>query len=118
MRILDAGCGTGEALQWLTEEVGAEALLVGIELAAAHATATRTTVSAQTAVLQADLLKPPFAVRSFDLIWSVNTINHLRDPLTGVKLLATLLRAGVASPWARAHCCRTCTLPGTRASSG
>jgi SAM-dependent methyltransferase len=94
MRVLDAGCGTGEALRWLLDEVEPGGSVVGIDLAAAHVTAARVTVSAQTSVLQADLLKPPFAVGSFDLIWSVNTINHLRDPLTGVKLLATLLRAG------------------------
>ena len=31
---------------------------------------------------------------SFDLIWSVNTINHLRDPAAGLGTLATLLRPG------------------------
>jgi SAM-dependent methyltransferase len=94
MRILDAGCGTGEALEWLAVEVGAQGLLVGLDLASAHAAATRAAVPAGTAVLQADLLKPPLAAGSFDLVWTVNTINHLRDPLAGVKLLANLLRAG------------------------
>ena len=94
MRVLDAGCGTGAALQWLLDDVEPGGWVVGIDLAAAHVTAARMTSSAQTPVLQADLLKPPFTAGSFDLIWSVNTINHLRDPLTGVKLLATLLRDG------------------------
>lgn len=94
MRVLDAGCGTGEALQWLAVEVGAQGLVVGLDLASAHAAATRAAVPAGTAVLQADLLKPPLAAGSFDLIWTVNTVNHLRDPLAGVKLLANLLRAG------------------------
>src|ERR1700688_2829408 len=94
MRILDAGCGTGEALEWLAVEVGAQGLVVGLDLAAGHAAATRAIVSARTAVLQGDLLEPPLAAASFDLIWTVNTVNHLRDPLAGVKLLATLVRAG------------------------
>jgi SAM-dependent methyltransferase len=92
MRILDAGCGTGEALQWLQEEVAPAGLVVGCDLAAVHTAAARASASPRTPVLQADLLQAPFAVGTFDLIWSVNTINHLRDPLAGVQTLATLLR--------------------------
>lgn len=94
MHVLDAGCGTGEALAWLAAEVGAQGLVVGLDLAAAHAGATRATVSARTPVVQADLLRPPLSAASFDLIWAVNTVNHLRDPATGLKQLATLLRGG------------------------
>ena len=36
MRILDAGCGTGEALHWLLEATESAGEVVGIELAAAH----------------------------------------------------------------------------------
>jgi SAM-dependent methyltransferase len=94
MRILDAGCGTGEALEWLAVAVGSQGLVVGLDLAAAHVAAARTRTAPQTAVLQANLLRPPLAACSFDLIWAVNTVNHLRDPLTGVGLLASLLRPG------------------------
>jgi SAM-dependent methyltransferase len=94
MRVLDAGCGTGEALAWLAAEVGAQGLVVGLDLAAAHAATARATLAAGTTVLQADLLRPPLATASFDLIWAVNTLNHLRAPDTGLNLLATLLRAG------------------------
>jgi SAM-dependent methyltransferase len=91
-RVLDAGCGTGEALQWLANEAGTDGFIVGIDLAAAHAATARTTAPLRTAVLQADLQRAPFRDESFDLIWCVNTINHLRDPVAGVKLLASLLR--------------------------
>jgi SAM-dependent methyltransferase len=94
MRVLDAGCGTGEALRWLALEVGAHGLVVGLDLATAHVAAACATVAAGTAVLQADLLRPPLAAASFDLIWAVNTVNHLRDPVTGLRQLATLLRSG------------------------
>jgi SAM-dependent methyltransferase len=94
MRILDAGCGTGEALQWLQSEVEPAGQVVGIDLATAHTTAARAHVSSQTLVLQADLLKAPFGRASFDLIWCVNTINHLHDPAGAVETLATLLRPG------------------------
>ncbi|MEJ0008671.1 MAG: methyltransferase domain-containing protein [Steroidobacteraceae bacterium] len=94
MRVLDAGCGTGEALDWLAAEVGRDGTVVGLELAAAHAAAARATAAPQNLVLQGDLLKAPLAPMSFDLIWSVNTINHLHDAVAGVRTLAALLRKG------------------------
>jgi SAM-dependent methyltransferase len=92
MRILDAGCGTGQSLEWFREESGDDGLVVGMDLAAAHAAAARAAAPPHIAVLQADLQRAPFAPGSFDLIWSVNTINHLREPLQGLKQLRTLLR--------------------------
>jgi len=41
-----------------------------------------------------DLLAPPFAKGSFDLVWAVNVVNHLHDPVAGVRLLSGLLRPG------------------------
>jgi SAM-dependent methyltransferase len=100
MRVLDAGCGTGEALQWLCDPVAPHGAVVGIDLAAAHVAAARAgssgqaTSSGQITVLQADAMRPPLAPRSFDLVWSVNTINHLREPLAGVRVLSSLLCPG------------------------
>jgi SAM-dependent methyltransferase len=94
MRVLDAGCGTGEALRWLCDAVSPLGTVVGIDLAAAHVSAARAGASGQALVLQADVRRPPLAPRSFDLIWSVNTINHLREPLAGVAVLASLLGPG------------------------
>jgi SAM-dependent methyltransferase len=39
-------------------------------------------------------MHPPLTEASFDFIWSVNTINHLHDPVAGVQRLASLLRPG------------------------
>ena len=93
MRVLDAGCGTGEALQWLYD-LTPQGTVVGIDLAAAHVAAARAGARGQVLLLQADVSQPPLAPRSFDLVWSVNTINHLREPLAGMQGLASLLRPG------------------------
>jgi SAM-dependent methyltransferase len=94
MRVLDAGCGTGEALQWLHDAVTPRGTVVGIDLAAAHVSAARANAFGCASVLQADLRQPPLTPRSFDLVWSVNTINHLREPLAGTRTLVSLLCPG------------------------
>jgi SAM-dependent methyltransferase len=94
MRVLDAGCGTGEALNWLLEAVGPDGEVVGIDLSAPHVAVARSRVCTQIKVLQGNLLHAPFAPDTFDLIWSVNTLNHLHEPVEGVRSLAALLRPG------------------------
>lgn len=93
MRVLDAGCGSGEALNWLLGEVKPTGTVTGIDLSVAHVSAARLHAAPQIEILPGDLLDSPFAPASFDLIWCVNTIHHLRDPLLGVQRLGSLLRS-------------------------
>lgn len=94
MRVLDAGCGTGESVGWFYEAMKSAGTVVGMDLAAAHTIAARATAPVATLILQADLLHAPLARNSFDLVWCTNTINHLRDPLAGLSVLSSLLRPG------------------------
>jgi SAM-dependent methyltransferase len=94
MHILDAGCGTGEALNWLSSEVQPFGSVVGIDLASAHVATARRWASAHIEVRQGNLLTAQLAPASIDFIWCVNTINHLRDPIQGLTKLSTLLRPG------------------------
>jgi SAM-dependent methyltransferase len=95
MRVLDAGCGTGDALRWLLEEVQPGGEVVGIDLSNAHVAAARALHSgAAITVLQADLLTAPLEPHSFDLVWCVNVLHHLRDPVTAVRAMTQLLRPG------------------------
>jgi len=94
MHVLDAGCGTGEALNWLLREVTPSGKVVGVDLAAAHVGAARLQAAPGIQIHQANLLEDLFEAASFDLIWCVNTVNHLTDAVRGVMHLATLLRDG------------------------
>ncbi|MGB6354481.1 MAG: class I SAM-dependent methyltransferase [Steroidobacteraceae bacterium] len=94
MHVLDAGCGTGEALRWLQDAVAPSGTVMGIDLAEAHVRAARQHTSPQIQVRQGDILHAPLAPASFDFIWCVNTIHHLHDPAAGVNRLAALLRPG------------------------
>ena len=92
MRLLDAGCGTGDMLQRLRDTAGPRAEVIGVDLSAAHVQAARATVDDSVTIVQGDLMTAPLPCASFDLIWSANTINHLRDPITGLRRLTSLLR--------------------------
>jgi ubiquinone/menaquinone biosynthesis C-methylase UbiE len=94
MRVLDAGCGTGETLGWLAAAVAPQGLAVGIDVSASHVRTAHGALSDDIMLVQADLHRMPLAAASFDLVWSANTINHLTDPLSSARRLAALLRRG------------------------
>jgi SAM-dependent methyltransferase len=94
MHVLDAGCGTGEALSWLSSEVKSSGRVVGIDIAAAHVAAARSHASPTIQIYQSDLFDAAMAPASFDLVWCVNTIHHLANPVDGVNHLAKFLRPG------------------------
>lgn len=94
MRVLDAGCGTGEALGWLAEAVAPRGLAVGVDLSTTHVDAARAALPRGALLLQGNLQHTPLTEAIFDLVWSVNTIHHLRDPLAGARSLSALLRPG------------------------
>ncbi len=94
MHVLDAGCGTGEALAWLAAAVVPDGLAIGIDLSRSHLQVAQRRLSAGSHLVQADLQRAPLAAGAFDLVWSVNAIHHLRDPVAGARALSALLRAG------------------------
>jgi SAM-dependent methyltransferase len=94
MRVLDAGCGTGETLGWLAAAVAPAGFALGIDLSTHHLRAARDALPHDTPLLQADLSRTPLATATFDLVWSANTIHHLRDPAAGACALIALLRPG------------------------
>jgi SAM-dependent methyltransferase len=91
--VLDAGCGMGRYLRV------AAALeprrLVGIDLSGAvRAARDATRGLPHVEIVQGDLLRPPFAGETFDLIYSLGVLDHTPDPQAAFLALARLLAPG------------------------
>jgi ubiquinone/menaquinone biosynthesis C-methylase UbiE len=90
-RVLDAGCGSGEALLWLQEAIGEHGTVLGIDLADAHVAAARA-AAPRAQVQQGDLLTLMVPEANLDLIWCVNTLNHMKDPASVLSRWRPALR--------------------------
>jgi ubiquinone/menaquinone biosynthesis C-methylase UbiE len=90
--VLDVGCGVGMATRMLAELLGKEARVVGIDLSLPHLHAAPPV--RDVSLLQADASQLCFRDRSFDLIWSCNTVNHLGDPVRALTDMRAALRPG------------------------
>jgi SAM-dependent methyltransferase len=91
--VLDAGCGMGRYLRIAGES--AAQLIVGIDLSEAALAARELTAGEpRIAILQGDLLRPPFAPATFDHIYSLGVIDHTPDPRATFLALARLLKPG------------------------
>ena len=92
-RILEAGCGMGRFLEVLSHSQ--EVTVVGFDLSLAVEAAyknvgTRTNVH----ILQADIMRPPFSEKSFDLVYSLGVIHHTTDPRKAFTQLTPLVKQG------------------------
>jgi arsenite methyltransferase len=96
-RILDAGCGAGFATSaWLTEDwsgMGGE--WVGLDITEAIDVAQRAFGHIEgTHFVQGDLVAPPLAPESFDVIFSEGVLHHTPSTERGIQALVQLLRPG------------------------
>ena len=97
-RLLDVGCGPGTLTVDLARRVGPSGAVVGIDLAAAvlqeataHATAQGTgNVTFRTGDFRAGELPD----RSFDVVHAHQVLQHLRDPVGALAVMARLARPG------------------------
>src|SRR5262245_45898035 len=90
-KILDAGCGNGR-FAYYAAKYGAE--VWAIDLGAAVEVARHNTQSRNVHVVQADLHHPPFALESFDFIYSIGVLHHLPDPEAAFQNLLRFLKPG------------------------
>ena len=89
-KVLDVGCGVGFATRMLSDLLGRDAHVVGIDLSLPHLQAARD--PKVIGLVQADAARLCFRDASFDLIWSCNTINHVAEPVAALTAMRAALR--------------------------
>jgi tocopherol O-methyltransferase len=111
--LLDVGCGIGGSTLYLAQKFNAKATgitLSPIQADRATARAREANLSSQTAFAVADALKMPFEDESFDLVWSLESGEHMPDKQLFLQECRRVLKPNgtlLVATW----CHRSCTPP-------
>ncbi|MBN2072576.1 MAG: methyltransferase domain-containing protein [Actinobacteria bacterium] len=93
-RILDVGCGTGNAVMMLAEKAG-HSKIYGIDISPKMIeTASKKTGNGRISFLVADSRSIPFGDSYFDLVLSSNSFHHYPNPLVALKEIHRVLKPG------------------------
>lgn len=96
-RVLDVGCGAGDALLHIADIVGESGRAVGLDLSATMIEAARQRVrpdQPHVEFLVHDLYELPFPDASFDAVRCARVLQHLDEPLKAIREMARVTRPG------------------------
>ncbi len=94
-RVLDVGCGTGLIIPWLLEAVGAEGMVIALDIAEIMLRVARDKHEAPNLeYIHADIAHPPFLDRSFDEVVCHNCFPHVSDKAGAAREMFRILRPG------------------------
>jgi ubiquinone/menaquinone biosynthesis C-methylase UbiE len=92
---LDAGCGTGRALEFLRRAVGPTGCVIGLDLTPEMLTeAAPKAPTAAAALILGDVGRLPLGNNCVDAVLGAGLLPHLPDPLAGLEELARVTRPG------------------------
>ncbi|MFI2370706.1 class I SAM-dependent methyltransferase [Streptomyces sp. NPDC018833] len=96
-RVLDAGCGTGRALEPLRAAVGPHGSVLGIDLTPEMLDeAQRAGRGRSGMLLLGDVARLPLRSGSLDAVFGAGLISHLPQPAANLRELARVVRPGGA----------------------
>lgn len=96
VRILEAGCGTGQLSNYLGMTPGRRVIGAGLSMSSLRLGAwfARENKIDQVTFCQMNLFRPPFRPGSFHLVISNGVLHHTSDPEGGFRRLAELVKPG------------------------
>jgi SAM-dependent methyltransferase len=94
---LDAGCGTGRALEFFRDRLGSDGLVIGLDITdemLAEAKRRGRSARGQVALVLGDAWRLPFGDGVVDAVLAAGLLPHLADPSRGLAELARVTRPG------------------------
>ncbi|HEU4426229.1 MAG TPA: methyltransferase domain-containing protein [Pilimelia sp.] len=96
-RLIDVGSGTGRPAVLLAQQTGASIVGINVsvgQVASATALARDSGVSDLVTFAVADAMDIPYPEGSFDLVWAMESLSHMKDRVAALREMQRVLKVG------------------------